>query len=356
MALVAVPKVWLPYKYPIIGNFQTITLDAADEQGGCIFRAPSTGSITILWWRTGTVTTGATVDVRLETVSATTGLPTGTLAGTNTNASVVIAATDDDKLFKTTLTAAASVTKDDVLAIVIANPTASPGNFILRRAPPNFGEVTMATYGFQAIPTAAKLAEPILFAVEYSTGVIVVPGAYITSDTVTSINTATTLSAGNEQGNRFVVPMKCRCTGISAQRTASDPDTHIYKLYNSSDSEIATSVTVDGDQLGGGTNANMHDFTTPVTLNAGDVVRVVMQAVSGNQQIGEFAVNVSGDLAVWPMGSNCYKTARASTGVGFTDTNTARSHIALAFDQLDDGAGGAGGLLTHPGMAGGCRG
>jgi len=356
MALVATPDHWLPYKYPAAGNLQTITLDAASESGGCIFSAPSTGSITKLWWRTGTVTTGCNVDVRLETVSATTGLPTGTLQGTTTNATVTIAATDDDKLFKTTLTAAASVTHGDVLAIVIVNDPTTPGNFILRRVTSTFGDYNSNTYGFQAVPTAAKLTDPILFAIEYSTGVVVTPGGYVLSDTVTAMSASTSLSAGNEQGNRIVVPMKARCAGVQALRIG-DSDTFIFKLYNSSDTEIATSLTLDGDQFSviSGIHSVIADWVTPVTIDAGAVVRVVMQA-NAVQQISEFAVNVAGDLDAWIMGANCYKTARASTGVGFTDTTTARTYIALRFDQMDDGAGGAGGLLTHPGMGGGLRG
>src|SRR3990172_8330277 len=107
---------------------QSLLLDAADEKAAFIFRAPKAGDITEVVFLTGTVTTGAIVDVRIETVSLTNGDPTGTLWGTTTNGAVVIANTDDNVFKTATLTLAATVAKGDLLSVVIVNPTVSPGN------------------------------------------------------------------------------------------------------------------------------------------------------------------------------------------------------------------------------------
>src|SRR5688572_2287311 len=73
----------------------SLTLDASGEKIGWVLQAAATGAIDAIWFRTGTVTTGDTVDVRIETVDPSTGLPTGTLWSANTNVSVVIANGDD---------------------------------------------------------------------------------------------------------------------------------------------------------------------------------------------------------------------------------------------------------------------
>ena len=62
------------------------TSEAANEQAAGVFQAPFTGTIDKVIFATGTVATGGTVDVRLETVSIANGDPTGTLLGTNSNA------------------------------------------------------------------------------------------------------------------------------------------------------------------------------------------------------------------------------------------------------------------------------
>jgi len=60
-------------------------IDAAGEKVAFIFEAPKTGTIDRLLFRTLGVTSGATVDVRLETIDASNGHPSGTLWGTDTN-------------------------------------------------------------------------------------------------------------------------------------------------------------------------------------------------------------------------------------------------------------------------------
>ena len=62
-------------------------LNAASEEAAGVLYAPKTGTISKIGFLTGTVTTGDTVDARMETVSAANGDPTGTLLGTNSNGS-----------------------------------------------------------------------------------------------------------------------------------------------------------------------------------------------------------------------------------------------------------------------------
>src|SRR3990167_3397480 len=101
----------------------TYVIDAAAEKVAIVVAASTAKDIHKVHVRTGTVTTGDTVDVRIETVdSATTGDPTGTLWQTNTNGALVIADGDDSVWKSVTLTAdATSLVIGDVYAVVIVN-------------------------------------------------------------------------------------------------------------------------------------------------------------------------------------------------------------------------------------------
>ena len=110
-------------------------LDAAGEIAGFVFRAPKAGEIDQIHFRTGTVTTGDDLDVRLETVDAANGDPTGTLADTNSNATQAVGNGDDDTWFAVSLTASATVTADTPYAIALTAPGGYCGNSTRRISP-----------------------------------------------------------------------------------------------------------------------------------------------------------------------------------------------------------------------------
>ena len=76
--------------------FAVGVIDANDEKVAFVVLLQKAGDISTVHFRTGTVTTGDDVLVRLETVDQTTGNPTGTLWGTTTSATVTVADGDDD--------------------------------------------------------------------------------------------------------------------------------------------------------------------------------------------------------------------------------------------------------------------
>ena len=106
---------------PNIGGV-AYTLDAGSEKAAVIDSAVAAKSIRKVRFRTGTVTTGATLDIRIETLDAS-GDPSGTLWAANTNVSHVLNATDDNVWLVTgALTADATLAVGDKYAIVIVNP------------------------------------------------------------------------------------------------------------------------------------------------------------------------------------------------------------------------------------------
>ena len=104
-------------------SFSDIAMNTVSSSAGreceIVFEAPQDGDITGFGFRVDSITS-TTVDVRLETVDTSTGLATGTLVDTNTNNTLAISSTGWKEV---TFTAAATVSKGDLLAIVITDTT-----------------------------------------------------------------------------------------------------------------------------------------------------------------------------------------------------------------------------------------
>jgi hypothetical protein len=101
--------------------FAGLLLDADGEKAAYIVQAPKSGNLDRIAFRSSTVTSGANLDCRIETVSTSDGNPTGTLWATNTNCTVNCNASNT--WFEGTLTASAAVTKGDLFAVVFVAPS-----------------------------------------------------------------------------------------------------------------------------------------------------------------------------------------------------------------------------------------
>lgn len=313
------------------------TMDAAGEKLANVFRAPVAKSIRKVHIRTMTVTTGGTLDVRIETVSAANGDPTGTLWGTNTNGSLVVADTDDTVWLSVTLTADATLAVGDVFAIVLA--LGGTGNMQIAFYSDNF---THSPYS-DAFLTAAwvKAAGGYLMVVEYSDGSFeALPGYFDVGGILgTAFNSGT---ATNRRGNIFQVPFPTRAIGCWAWVDADGDFT--VKLYDSDGTSVlATTATIDTDQRGMAT-PGMHfvPFTAPATLLANTNYRIqVVPGTVTNLTVHDFDVSVAGMLDMFPGGQNCHRSVFTSSA--WVETTTARTYLGVFLDQFDDGAGGGGG-------------
>lgn len=309
----------------------SLTIDAGDEKAAFVFRAPKAGNIDRVAFRTATVTTGATVDVRLETVG-TDGNPTGTLAGTNTNGSKVIANGDDDAWIETTLTAAAAVTRGQLLALVIVNPSVSPGN------------LNIARFGGEGFPYAlnyttswqTKTSSTLPMAVRYDdTTYPRVWGAQpFATLAQTSVTTATT---PDEVGNKFTVPFPCKAEGawVAANVSNTSGDFTV-RLYDGSNNVLA-SATIDMNQQG----AELHRvvWDTEVTLAIATTYRLVILPTTTNALNYRHATWPSGLASAAPGAGAWEFTSRTDAGA-WTDTADKIAMIGLLISALDDGAGG----------------
>jgi len=110
-------------------DFISSTLNAINEKYATVFQALRSETITHVGFRTGNITTGGTVDVRLETYDSSTGAYTGSLVAAGANASQVIGNADDNIYFEVALGTPPSVTEGTFYCIVIVVPTGFNGAF-----------------------------------------------------------------------------------------------------------------------------------------------------------------------------------------------------------------------------------
>lgn len=208
-----------PVGYTSAPSLFAQAIDAADEGIGYLIDPPKTGNLRKIHWLTGTTTTGATVDVRVETLTraGAQSLPSGTLFGTDTNGAHVVLSTDDNVVLATTLTADAAVTKGTPIAIVIKQPTASFGNMNIqmyaddmsRRWPVALRQLAVSP----AVSWEVLSGQKPWIALEYDDGAIYpsigVPfGSAITASSPSSSTTPDTV------GQRFQIPFKARIRGF----------------------------------------------------------------------------------------------------------------------------------------------
>ena len=356
MALVTLP-VPLLWPSPTELPFSSATMDIVDgasESAGLVFKAPATGSLTDIGFGVNTVTTGATVDVRLETVSLANGNgnPTGTLFGATTNASKVIAGTDDNKWLTATLTAAASVTIGNDMAIQIVNPATSFGNIQF------FGMIPVMQSRAHQYTDAflnavwVKRTRGGSYAVKIS-GVWYNVGGYAPWCETPWVTITT---GALEAGNKIVVPFDCQIDGFEAGSNNWSGNDSVGTLYSSDGTTVlGQSATYDKD-VKSGTGWDTQKFSfAPVTMNAGDTVYACVSTAGASILLGTVQTNANANMTGLVSGDgNIYKVARAAVGSGaFTETNTDRLSIMLCLNQIDNGAGGGGGmrLAGHGGLA-----
>jgi len=329
----------------------TTLIDAAIEKAGLVCHAPKTGNIAKILWATVLVTTGATVDVRLETVSLTNGNPTGTLFGTNTNGAQVVAASDDNVIFTTTLTAVAAVVAGDLLGVVIANPAVSFGNMQIASCSMN-GDLAFP-YGLLFTASWAKFGTsgPVMIGFEYDDGSHVpIPGVYPASSAVvlTTFNTGSTPDA---VGLRFQLPLSVRVSGcwVAVRPTGDFIVRLVTTAYNQGAGTgiLASTPTVDKDANRDSATGliALLPFTASVTLDPNTNYRLIVEPTTATSlDIYSITVGALNQLDGFPGGQNFHRTtAKDPTADGdWTNDNSAAFRhplMGLMIDGVDDASG-----------------
>jgi hypothetical protein len=338
------------------------TISAADAAVAVVCQAPKTGNIRKVVWGTRTVTTGATCDLRIETIDASTGHPSGSLWAANTNGSVVIVDTDDNAVFTTTLTADAAVTMGDTLAVRLNNPNTSFGNmqvFTIWNLQSSAQSMLPYIRFFNGTSWAAvNIGFPMLM-FEYDDGSYApIAGCYPVAASITT-HTLSTSTTPDVAGARFRLPFPCRIRGawVGMNATGDCKVMLVSTGYNQgAGTGILATATIDKDirRNSAGIGPHIVEFAAPYELAANTYARLVVEPTTTTSLGGVYDVALASaaQLDSWFIGQDWHlTTAKDPTADGdWTNYNlgTFRTPLQLGLwiDGFGDdtGVGGSGGV------------
>lgn len=348
-----VPPVHLLSAAPAFGT--SVTIDSTTDRVALVFKAPRTGSIDRVAFRTRTVTSAATITARLETVNLADAYPSGTLWATNTSGTQTSPATNT--VYEAPLTAAASVTAGDVLALVLQCDSGTPNLQIATLDTPgtltgNFPYGVANTTGSYAQNSYRPMA-----AVRYGASpgyVNIDPQVFVCQDFVSqAINTGTGGTTGTRRGLRFTLPYGAELSGCWIFGDF-DGDADLV-LYSDAGAVVATlsgladqtpTERLDADQRGA-TSARGHFLRfAPQTLTANTYYRLAVvpegaTSITLYDMTGNDAVGIG--LTSVPLGADFHATYY--DGANWQNTTTSRPYMMLLFTGIEAGSAGGGSLF-----------
>lgn len=324
-------------------------LDAADERHASIVQAPKTGNIRKVIFRTGTVTTGATVDVRIETVDTVTGFPSGTLWATNTNVSHTIQDTDDNTCLTTAaLTADAAVVIGDIFSGVIDNPDVSPGNFAIGVSGNELGRGGVIGTAHYTGGAWTREHEAPIVAFEYDDGSYEwIPGAWPFC-TIDNVNYNVNSSPSDELSLTFTLPFPQTVRGVGFYgEFDGQADIILYDGVNNPSVTVYPSM-----RQGSSEQVYRLLFDEEVALAKDTVYRVgIKPTTTTNISLPTYSVPSQAMRGAMDGGTSFYLSTRADDGT-WTDDTLSRPMVQLLFSGGDDavnGGGGGGGGVAQGG-------
>lgn len=324
---------------PFLAN--STTIDAAGEYVAYVAVAREDMVVSHVGFRSGTATGSPTVDVRIETVDAT-GLPSGTLFGTDTNLSDGVAITTNANVLKA-LTASASITKGQAFCVKIAYVAGTSLQIIYLSTTSSTSRSNLPYAVFNTgTPTKTVMQDntPTISLGSSSTTFYRLPG-FIPASAASASTFNNTSSA--RRGLRFTPPMNCRAIGLRWFNGASTGDYNAI-LFNDAGTELSSSSTAfDGDLTAANAGGNITVyFDNTVTLTAGTTYRIAIEPSSAtNVTVATITLPSVDYRGASPAGT----TAHYTTYVASSWTDTATDQIPLMdvlLDQIDDGAGTGG--------------
>lgn len=280
-----------------------------------VVQAPKTGNIRKVRWGTRTVNTGGTMDVRIETIDATTGHPSGTLWGTTTNGAQVVADANDNVWFTTTLTADAAVTKGDLIAVCVKTPAATSLNVLTAWNISAANSIYPYFRFFNGTSWAGTGSGSPMVMLEYDDGSYApIRGCYPAGNVTThAVSTSTTPDA---VGVRFQLPFPVNVSGIWAGIDI-DGDCAVRLVSTAYHQANATGIlgtaTLDKDNRSGTAVGLMQadfDGGTVVSLAANTFYRLIVEGTTTTSVNGPSDIEVPSlaGLDSWPVGQNWHLT------------------------------------------------
>lgn len=352
-------------------SFTNFTIDGTTDECAFAFSAEDPITITRVGFRVNAVTgTPGTLTISLQALGPTTGEPDGTILGGGSPASVAVnAATLTAGQFNwVTLNNSYTCTRAQDLAIKL-DPTAgtwdASNSIAVSLAVAGWNQRSGIPYPLQAPSgTYARVSGYPIYGYGSTTRVYGYPYETITN---TSYDSGTT---PDELGICFTLPAawgatyKVKGCRVIIGKPASSGQTLIMTLYDSDGTTALQTVTRDSEFFGTTTGGSGYrlcewffDESSLSTLNFGTEYFLCFapQTASGDINIPDFGLRQAADMQAFPLGENCFLVSKTD-GAAPADLATRRLYIELFLDDITEPSGGAGGIMTHPGMSGGMRG
>jgi hypothetical protein len=317
----------------------TGTLDGAGEYSAVVLCARETMTISHVAVTILSPSGSPTADIRIETVDASTGLPSGTLWATDTN---IVTGTLTAGTNVHELTEPASIAAGQIFCVKIAyNSGTSFQVLSISRRGPAAGNLPYVVINTGSPAKSVLINQHCLGLGSSSTTFYAVPGLLnVASIGGGSFNNTN----GARRGLRFTAQFNCRCVGICGFFTNGVGDYNAI-LMSDAGSELSSSSTAfEGDASGAGQNAmSWIYFDNPVTLTAGTTYRAVIEPSSATNVNFQTLVLAGADFrSASPCGTFAHYTSYASAA--WDDSATATiPYLDILIDQIDDGAGSGGG-------------
>ena len=317
------------------------SITASTHQKAWLFQAPKTGNIDRIMFQTRTVTTGCTLDIRLETISG--GLPTGTLVSTNSNITQVIGDTDDNVNFVVTLTSSAAVTKNMIYAIRINVSSGSPNLNLAAGSgfTPGMGlspkHLTTIDSGSTWFLVSSSFP---VSAIRYDdSDYPFVPEFQIYTDF--SSNTITSASTPDAVGNKFTLPFNCNLVGYWSY--ADLDEVFNFSLYDSSGVVSGSTHSGTGNHPIGTIDLPGFFPIIPVALTADTNYAAVIEATSSGNNIINYAIINSLTISAAPYGMTYVSAKDPSDFSDFTADTAKVAIVGIVVADVTPVSGGGGG-------------
>lgn len=299
---------------------------AAGDRFGAVLRAPATGNISAIGFRTGTVTDSQTLQAGVYTVSG--GDPTAVLKGGAVGTQASPAATT---WYQIELGSVCAVTAGDLIAPVIEWAGTAGNLQIMSCAQPRqsfpFGDLyDGASWTRQSFAPCISL---MYGAAYYECGTI----------PAKAVPPAVNIGNGNHTGFKFTAAAAEQVSGIWVAASSSWTGAWQAYLYDASDVALASATFAAGDnfyQSGQWAPIELW-FGTSVTLTAGAVYRVAIKQTSAtNIPIQSIQFNSAAELSGYSGG--IVQTTKAGAAAWVDDGTYLCPHMGLIIDGVDAGS------------------
>lgn len=343
-----------------------LTFDSTSDRLAWVGDSNFAGTIAKVYFRTGTVTTGTTVQIQIETV--TNGRPSGTIFSAGASGTVAIADTDDGVWKTVTIGTPPTLAAGNQFAIVMTYSSGATPNLIITSMPGNEtgnGSVYPLCLQDTGGGTWAHQNSGMEWIVELGSGDIACLPCLSSSEANGTFTAFNSSSSPNEYALKLTLPFKCRIIGLSALignvATGADFTMSLWPSSSSVDGDALGQATVDGDSAVSTTADGYYTrHFTAVTGAAGSTYYLGIRADTANNLALASLVaptGITNAVRAFPTQTiTAHLATRAwSGGTAGSWTETATTTlplISLVIDQLDDGAGGGTTIAGTPMLRG----